>query len=288
MNSNIFTYSLLRYVHSQSAGETLNVGVLFIFPEQRRLFFHAPNKLSRLTHTYKNFSESLVKAHLKGIKLKVEAISKDWNLFYDDILKDQRAFISKELLLEDATALQFSEIRTGVLDTDNIEEIYALTLSYYELYFRDYEEPETKEKQRNEKYISQKLYSSISARNKSVEQYIKKDFVVESPVLSLKFDGWQNHKLHLVKPLSFDLETEEGIQEKSARNFGYLTLLSEVATQKDYTFDILVTRPTSKRLYSAYDKAIEVLNSAQTSKRIIEEPQFEAYSAQLVREIVKA
>ena len=41
MNTNIFTYSLLRYVHSASSGEALNGGLLFIFPEQKQVIFHA-------------------------------------------------------------------------------------------------------------------------------------------------------------------------------------------------------------------------------------------------------
>jgi len=74
-------------------------------------------------------------------------------------------------LLEDATALQFSEIRVGVCYTENIGEIAQ---SYYDLYFGDYEEIVPKENQRNEKYISQKLFKSIIAKSKDVEQYLKK------------------------------------------------------------------------------------------------------------------
>ena len=285
MNTNIFTYSLLRYVHSASSGEALNVGILFIFPEQKQVIFHAPNKLSRLSHTYQNFSEWLVKAHLKGIKQKAQKVSNDWNLFSDEILKDQRAFIAREFLLEDATALQFSDLRVGVLDTDDYE---GLAKSYYELYFGDYEEQEQKEHQRNEKYISQKLYKNIIAKSKDVEQYLQKDIIVESPELTLKFEyGWQNLKKHLVKPLAFDLETEDGIQEKSARNFGYLTLLNQTAKEKNYIFDILVSRPSSKKLFTSYDRALRVLESVPTSKKIIEEPQFDDYSGEIVGHIVR-
>lgn len=285
MNTNIFTYSLLRYVHSASSGEALNVGILFIFPDQKQIIFHAPVKLSRLSHTYQNFSEWLVKAHLKGIKKKAQQVSSDWNLFSDEILKDQRAFIAREFLLEDATALQFSDLRVGVLDTDDYN---SLAKSYYELYFGDYEEQEQKEHQRNEKYISQKLYKNIIAKSKDVEQYLQKDIIVESPELTLKFEyGWQNLKKHLVKPLAFDLETEEGIQEKSARNFGYLTLLNQTAKDNNYTFDILVSRPSSKKLFTSYDRALRVLESVPTSKKIIEEPQFDDYSGEIVGHIVR-
>jgi hypothetical protein len=285
MNTNIFTYSLLRYVHSATSGEALNVGIFFIFPEQKKVIFHAPNKLTRLSHTYQNFSEWLIKAHLKGIKQKTHQINNDWNLFSDEILKDQRAFIAREFLLEDATALQFSDIRVGVLDTDNYKE---LAQSYYELYFGDYDDQETKGNKRNEQYISQKLFKNIISKGKEIEQYLKKDVIVKSPNLTLKFEySWQNHHLHLVKPLAFDLDTEEGIQEKSARNFGYLTLLNQTAKENNYTFDILVSRPSDKKLFSSYDKALNVLESVETSKRIFEENQFEEYSGEIVKDIIR-
>ncbi len=285
MNNNIFTYSLLRYVHSASSGEALNVGILFIFPEQRKVVFHAPTKLTRLSHVYQNFSEWLVKAHLKGIKQKAQAISKDWNLFADELLHNQRAFIAREFLLEDATALQFSEIRVGVLYT---EDVVALAQSYYDLYFSDYEALPTKENQRNEKYISQKLYKSIIAQNKEVEQYLRKDVVVESPDLILKFEyAWQNHQEHLVKPLSLDLATEEGIQEKAARNYGYLALMNQTAQEKNYTFDVLVSRPSFKSLYASYDRALRVLDAVPTSKKIIEETHIEEYSGEIIGQLLK-
>ena len=219
------------------------------------------------------------------MKQKAQQVSSDWNLFSDEILKDQRAFIAREFLLEDATALQFSDLRVGVLDTDDYN---GLAKSYYELYFGDYEEQEQKEHQRNEKYISQKLYKNITAKSKDVEQYLQKDIIVESPELTLKFDyAWQNHQKHLIKPLAFDLETEDGIQEKSARNYGYLNLLNQTAKDKNYTFDILVSRPSSRKLFPSYDRALRILESASTSKKIIEEPEFDDYSGEIVGHIVR-
>jgi hypothetical protein len=63
----------------------------------------------------------------------------------------------------------------------------------------------------------------------------------------------------LIKFLAFDLETEDEIQEKSARNYGYLTLLNQTAKNKNYTFDILVSRPSSKNLFASCDRVLRVL-----------------------------
>ena len=83
------------------------------------------------------------------MKQNAQQVSSDWNLFSDEILKDQRAFIAHEFLLEDATALQFSNLRVGVLDTDDFN---GLAKSYYELYFGDYNDHEAKGNKRNEEY----------------------------------------------------------------------------------------------------------------------------------------
>lgn len=140
------------------------------------------------------------------------------------------------------------------------------------------------------KYYPKKINvtKSIIAKSKDVEQYLKKDVVIESPDLTLKFEyTWQNHQQHLVKPLSLDLATEEGIQEKTARNYGYLSLMNQTAQENNYIFDILVSRPTAKRLYPSYDKGLRVLESVPTSKKIIEETNIEEYSGEIVGQIVR-
>jgi hypothetical protein len=285
MNTNVFTYSLLRYVHSVSAGEALNVGILFIFPEQQRVQFLYPTKLSRLSRSYHGFPDFLVKANLKGISQKAQRITKQWNLFYDEIISQPDLFVSREFLLEDATALQFSEFRTGILDEyDAYGEIIEM---YYKLYFSNYDEQSVKRTLHNEEYIRKKL-DAIIKREKKIQQYIQKDVKIEANNgLSLMFDYcWQNHQQHLIKPLSFDLEKLDVIQEKSAKIFGYLALLEQTAKDENYKFDLLVTRPTNPNLYKAYDNALKILELIPTDKEIVEEDKFVAYTEKIRDEIV--
>jgi hypothetical protein len=102
---------------------------------------------------------------------------------------------------------------------------------------------------------------------------LKKDVVIESPDLTLKFEyAWKNHQQHLVKPLSLDLATEEGIQEKAARNYGYLALMNQTAQEHNYAFDILISRPSAKSLYPSYEKALRVLESVRLQRKLSRKP----------------
>ena len=108
MNHGFFTYSLLRYIHSQVLGEVVNVGMLFIFPEQRQVIFLHPARLKRLTSLYQAFPEHLVKASLRSFAKKSRAINRHWDLFADALLRQSAdAFIAAEFLPSDDSALQF-------------------------------------------------------------------------------------------------------------------------------------------------------------------------------------
>jgi hypothetical protein len=56
-------------VHSASSGEALNVGILFIFPEQKKVVFHALLNFQAIACLSK-LSEWLVKAHKKALSKK--------------------------------------------------------------------------------------------------------------------------------------------------------------------------------------------------------------------------
>ncbi|RZK33675.1 MAG: DUF3037 domain-containing protein, partial [Hymenobacter sp.] len=60
-------FNLLKYVHSPFLGEEVNVGMLFYFPEQRRLEFRFPESLRRLRLLYRNFPERQIRTYLQSI-----------------------------------------------------------------------------------------------------------------------------------------------------------------------------------------------------------------------------
>ena len=73
-----FTYTILRYIHSQVLGEVFNVGILFSFLSQGKLVFKYPESLTRLKGLYRRFSESQIKAYQQGFARKAAELNAEW------------------------------------------------------------------------------------------------------------------------------------------------------------------------------------------------------------------
>ena len=286
MKTEIYTYSILQYIPSQVLGEAVNVGILCIFPDQKQVFFNHPSSLTRVRDFYPAFPESLIKSYLKGFGRKSSQISKQWNLFADAFIEEGYAyFISREFLVNDGSALQFSEPKTGLLYTSDLAVIVN---DLQELYLGGFEEGAALAPRRNEKFILKSYKGMLFAKDQSIEKYLQPNYAIKSEKSNISFDiAWQNKSLHLVKPLSFDLSHPKAIEEKAQLYYAKFSLLSELAQTQGYTFDLLVSRPQKPELQINYRQALAILRDSQAPQSIIEENQWEVYTQKTVDEIVK-
>lgn len=55
---NFFVYSIIRYVRSALLGESLNVGLLFLFP--KKIIVQYPKSFVRLKYVYADFDDHLL------------------------------------------------------------------------------------------------------------------------------------------------------------------------------------------------------------------------------------
>lgn len=276
--STFFKYSILRYVHSAVLGEVLNVGILFFFPEKNHIAFKHPAHLGRIRGVYDgDFSENLVGNILKGLSKKVEQMNKTLQnnipqLAYSDIDN----FINHNLLLEDSTVLQFDNAQTAFSDV----AIEVTIKEYYYLLFSHYHDNKTLTIKHNEEFISKKFQNYLSKKDQNYLNFISKNVELNVPDLpdgKFNFEfTWNNHVQHLVKPVSFDLTDSKNITQKAAAYFGYLSCIAPILSDKK--IDLLLTRPQDKDLFSAYDKAIRLLDNVVLKKELIEQEELEKYA----------
>lgn len=260
--------------------------MLFIFPDQQQVIFKSPARLQRLKGLYQTFPERLVKGYLKSFAQKSEVISQQWSQFSDALLKHSTdSFIAAEFLPQDDSALQFEETRTGVLYSENIEQIAQ---DFYESYFSHYEIAPKPIARHDEEYLLKKYKNLLHTKNRDIEKYVKPGITIASSSVSLKSDlVWQNGTTNLVKSLGFDLMDAENINRKSLEYFGRLNFLSELAEKEKYRFDLLVSKPQDHSLYGAYEKALVILESSAAPKVIVEERDFDRYSEKTISEVLK-
>lgn len=276
MNS-VFYYSVLQYRYAQSLGEVLNVGVLLLFPEQRKAVFLHPERLGRIRKLYPTFAEKTVRFYLKGITIRTNRLSQQPEIFAD-YEEHPRQLIDNEILIRDSTALQFDELKTSVLYTDDLS---AISNQFYKLYLSFYDE-DAHIVRHDENYLLKAYQQRLQQRLNGLlsREAFNRTVAVKPEGTNFSYQfafGWQNGSYNLVKPVSFDLKLEQSITDKATLNVGQFTVLRPYAEQRNARFDVLVARPKNRGLYKPYDQAIQLL-AKQPHVKIVEEDQLDSYS----------
>lgn len=284
MKNNFYTYCLLKYKHSPFLDESVNVGVLIYFGNSQTFSFKYSKNLSRIKSIYSNVPEKTIKEYLRQIHsrlLKFQSNDKDIFPLNELNLRD---FLNLNVLPIDAAVLQFTSFRTDVQEIDQsiIEDII------FDQYF--IEDIKNTNNQSQEPKLISHLYSELrkSGFYEVVNKNrVQKDFNVKTDTGNFNFDfAWKNGVWNLVKPVGFDLKTGDGIIQKARNNLGEFTdLESEVKSQ--YKCAIIVGKPTDRKLYSNYTKALNILHKLPKTITVLEENDLKEYSRQVVEAVSK-
>jgi hypothetical protein len=278
---NYFTYSLLQYKHSLVLGEALNVGILFHFPQEKKLEFVSGNGY-RAKAIYPDFDNSLFNSYIKVITTK---IANRVDLFSDGSIDTNIGdYIQKNILARDAAGLIFGE----PVQVSNVFETSQAAIEQYSTLLLPgiiTEKPILR--RHNEQFIIKRYTGYVFQQNKALEKRLLRNQVVHTKNLTLKFElAWQAGKLNLVKPLSFDLLNTHSIQEKAATFFGYIAALETYAKDNNARLDLLISKPQDKALKNDYENALDFLAWAKTDKDLITEDKWDAYFQKTVQSLL--
>jgi len=281
----IYQYSILKYKHSALLEEYVNVGVLLFFISDKELLFLYPNAFQRISNLYQDISISRLKKHLGAFNRKVRELNKrlnnDQTKLFDEF-NDLQKLIEEHLIAQDSTNLEFVVHNQGLYtDKKSVSEfLYKSYLSHYD-YFKS-------KSKKDEKYILAKIESGLKDRLPDPEnwKYIKRDISISTSLKEEKFDyGWKNGSLNLIAPVGFDLIDEDAVYNKAYKWSGKLSALAPIAKEKNFKFDLIVSRPTHKALFKKYDKAIKYLDENDAPKHIYEEDEISSYLDYAISEI---
>jgi Protein of unknown function (DUF3037) len=276
MDTKFYQYSLLKYRPSLLLDEQVNIGLLLVFNEDRRVEFIYPKHLSRLNALYPQTDLSIIRAHLKGFENKAKNLT-DKPIYVNGLLN---SLIETDFLPLDSNSLFFTEFKVGTyLNAD------AIIAHYRTQFFAAYDDNDVEEKQ-YDAYLVHKFEKALKQKSKEKAHLFHKDFTVGKGQVTFKFDyGWQNGNTNALKFLNFNLKDGDAIVDKSSKWYGKTALLNEEGTAEGVCFDFHVGRPKDRSLYSNYDTALEVLEKIPAKKRIFEEEKQEEYLEQALVEI---
>jgi hypothetical protein len=279
-----FSYCVLKYRHSILLNEILNVGLLFYFPNEKRIYFSYPSRLNRISHLYENINIGTIKSVQLIFTNQCSILNKEWdfdaNSLFKNVVDFERPFksiIHDYFLVEDASSLYFEEVKTGV--NIGVKEI----ISYYEKeYFSCYEDTIHNPNKKDEKYIEHKLKTNLrnSLRNNSFNiNDIEIDKNIKAGLISERFKyGWKNGGDKLITLIGFDLLEADTIKNKALSWYGKFSFLKQFANDRDINFHILTSKPSKKGLLSAYHDAINIIKQSDAPTEFYADNQIEEYS----------
>lgn len=276
------TYSILQYKHSLVLGEAINIGILFYFPDNKHLEFAFSNN-TRVKSIYDDFDASLFNSLISTIKAKLKTQN---DLFKSSDLEiGLKEYIHNHVLAETESSLQFTEpviTKNTFNNTHDAVNFYSSKL----LPGLITESPTTI--RHNESFILKSYIGYLFRKNKAeIENKLHRNIEIESEGFTWKFEyGWKANTLNLVKPVSFDLENNQGIQYKSVQLYGYLSLFKSHALRNSNRFDLLISEPQNRNLFKAYDNVIHVLETLDVPKRIIPQADWECYSKETIETLL--
>lgn len=274
-----FFYAPLYYIHSQVLGERLGVGLLLVFPKERKVIFKYPSGLTRLTQAYDQVPDKLIKRLFQSIGAQCEELNTKPGIFDEAYFSDPNP---SQFLQPDDSALQFDPFRSGAsYDTPE-----AIAAHYASIYLGAYEGGE-KEDRHDDHFLGRKYKDKLREKAPGLwaSGRIKEDYIVKSNDIVYHFPfAWENGSLNLVRPLSFDVKREETIFRKAERYFGQFSLLKEDAEQQNWKIDVLVAPPAEKHLLKPFEQALKILERPSIV-RLHEEKDVRKYVMQTIEEV---
>ena len=282
----LFEYSLLKYVHAISLGEGLNVGILFYFPEEKRLVFRHPVQEKRIKNAFPSVDYPFLKAHL-------EDFGKTANSLTPSSEVSLEALIQTHFQIWESSPLQFAPCSTSLRSHPD----YNIEADLYEdFYFRKNlikSELKKVEPEFNYFHLTRKSSKDILRYYKSLldKHQLKGSHLLRRPVairnehsIFIPDAIWQNGTTNAVKAVSFDLNKDQLIIDTTLLLHAKLSYLKDKAEDENIRFDLLVAKPQNEKLLNDYSHALEILHEIKAPKEIIEEPRFDSYSEKTIAE----
>lgn len=245
-----YTYVVLRYVHDNAAGESLNFGVLLVAPEVNFVGCRFDPTVRRLTGTFRGFNTDLHRQMIQELK----GHSERWNRQYQ---REQQLLFPlsnaerqvREMWPDRGLNYQATEARAGTGDDPQ----QALDALFNRFVTR--QAPDRKPRNRRDdadiwKEIHTSLSSGVASKLHPSE--------VDTGFFAFKFEHtYRNGLLHVVEPLSFDLLEADSIRDKSLRWMGYAQhLIQHIGSLR-----LVVSGPNQLSAKNAYDNAIKMLST---------------------------
>lgn len=268
-----YTYMILRYRHDPVAGEQINVGVILHAARSGFLGAVVRRGSGRISKLFPSVDGATLRRDLTNIERAFRKLAKQ-NVSGDMLGNPDASTFAYRVLDRDDSSLVWGELGSGVT-TDpatTLDDLHARFVTRYD-------EPQAA--RRSDADVWKPFRDLLMERR--IEDIFQTKLIAGAHD-AVEFEhAWKNGKWHCFQPLSFDLTTAEGIQEKAARWVGHMVGLKQAEEQFQPYF--IVGEPSDKALAPAYDRAIGFIRAAPLSPKIVSEKELDVLADELADKI---
>ena len=238
-------YQVLRYRPFAFPGEWVAVGVLVAEVASGRFVFQRASSIQRARGLFATLDLSGLRAELRRLESAFSSLARGYAAYADTVLPVAQVEggsvtnVSARVLPPNDAALQFGEVYRA---RDVSFEAFAADLLARVL--------EAHLQPSRERLSDQDVWKRKFTPTVGVEalRAFRPTYRVTATVKPLRFEyGYQNGRLHLIDPASFDLE-DEGIARKLERRFGRYSMLAQ--SRSEVAFRVYVPMVLPRELSS--------------------------------------
>lgn len=269
-----YTYMVLRYRHDPVAGEQVNVGVVLHTATSGFLGAAIRKAYGRVSRLFPSVDGTTLRHDLAGIERTFQKLART-NVRDDLISQRNVASYALQVVGRDDSALVWSDVGSGIT-TDPAKTLEDLHVRFV----TQYDEPSLDRRSDSDVW---KPFRDLLIERQIADILQQKTITADHD--QVEFDhAWKNGKWHVLQPLSFDLLTADGIQEKAARWVGHMVGLA--SAHEEFQPYFIVGQPTDARLRSAYHRAIEFIGSAPLKPKVVTEDALGAFADEVAADIL--
>lgn len=276
-----YEYQVLRYLPDRVSGEFVNVGLVLFQPEDRFLKAGFVRSVSRVSSFFPGLDGRSLQRRLRHLEGMLEEFADRLNLDRQVLLErpTSLASITNRFLVNDDTALQFSESKSG-LDDD-------FDLTFSELYDRLVENytPDISEDVRTDQDVWRKLYRPLFEKRNITNRLQAHKVTTAKDIIEFPY-AWKNEIWHCYEPVTFDLKKADSVKNKVYRWVGRLDELR--TSEEPLTLQLLAALPTDDPELIAFilDKLDnKIFGSATVS--VVQQQEAEQFTRQVQEELIE-
>jgi len=246
-----YAYVPLRYVHDTTTGEFLNVGIVVMTKDGTYIGSKFNQTYGRLKTAFPSLNGESYRNRLRKIQQSFERLkpSREGELPLEPV--PELMTLARRILPFDDSSLQWGPVGTGITKDP------AATLDIvYQRFVSLASEPSAQKRKDDDVW---KTFRAELERRRLAEYFEPK--TIEAPDDAVEFQhAWKNGAWHCVEPLSFDLDSSNGIREKAHRWVGVIASIADARERFQVYF--VTGRPTDQGLAAEYERAKKLLVKA--------------------------